>query len=207
MEYEDNFIEAISRHFHLNKVVYYCLPYSYKLDPPIPGTYEWMVWKGIAHLAGTQQSMKESVPFHSVYSFSTFKYWLNTRYPIPLSAWRNISNVFQPTVWLLIFISLAILSFFFLIIFKFYTFVMPEQNLTYYSRVENIDFFLLTCASIMEPDPINWFNKRAVAGRLLMAVWMFSCLMLNLAFNSNLRTVNSILITDGCFCCSGRTLI
>ena len=193
MEYEDKFIEAVSRYYHLNKIVHYCMPYSYELNPPFRDTYEWMVWQGIAHLAGTNQAMKESIPFHFVYSFNTFKYWLNTRYPIPLSAWMNVSNVFQPTVWLLILISLAILSFFFLTIFKFYALIIPEQNLTYYSRVDAIEFFLLTYASIMEPDPINWFNKRAVAGRILMVVWMFSCLMLNLAFNSNLRTVNSMI--------------
>ena len=187
MEFEDNYFEDIARYFKANQIVRYCLPYSYSLNPPNEGTYEWMVWVGMAHFAGIHQSMKENIPFHFVYSLDEYKYWANARYPINLSAWKNISNTFQPTVWIFILISLTLLSLSFLTTFKVYKLEMPNENLTTKSNVDILEFFILTFASIMEPDPISWFNKSAFTGRLLTAVWMFSCLMLNLAFISNLR--------------------
>ena len=146
-----------------------------------------MVFHGIAHFAGSNYPIKMDIPFHHVYSMYTFKYYLFTRTPEKTSAWKNIFAIFHQYVWLMILLSLTLLGLSFLLLFKFYKNMMPYSNLITNTDRDVIEFFLKTYASITEPDPLPWFTSEAISGRILICVWILSCLILNLAFNSNLR--------------------
>ena len=168
-------------------MIKYCAPYSYSLHNLTAGTYEWLVWHGMADFAASNYQIRPSIPFHYIYSTYTLKYYFLTRIPIVTSAWKNIITVFHIYVWLLILVSLAILGLTFLVIFKFYKHLLPHANLTTQSDRDTFEFFLRTYASITEPDPLPWFTPKAISGRIVIALWILSCLILNQAFTSNLR--------------------
>ena len=185
-EWEKQFVKDFARYYKANRIIDYCLPFTFDLTNPSQDTYEWLVLQGIAHFAGYYYTMTDSVPFHFVYSLTTYKDFLFSRHPVKLSIWANIGNLFQPLVWLLTLISMIALGFSFLITVKFYNHFLAHANLAT-GNDDIVEFFLLTFACITEPNPLPWFTRKAVTGRLLISVWMASALILNLSFNSNYR--------------------
>ena len=56
-------------------------------------------------------------------------------------------------------------------------------------KVHWTEFFILSMFGFTEPDVIPWFTVEAFTGKFLVLLWGISCLILNTAFQSNLRAV------------------
>ena len=143
---------------------------------------------GFVHFSGGYLLMGEGLPVHFVYSFKSTENFLYSRRLRKLSPILNILTILHPYVWLSLLVSLMALSWAFLLIYRVYKNSIPHAKLSCPNNDrDNFEFFLLTFASVTEPDPLPWFTPRAYAGKLLVAVWVLSILIVNMAFNSNLR--------------------
>ena len=90
--------------------------------------------------------------------------WI-VRKPIPVTTIDNIIKVFPSTVWLALFISLASIGMCFAAFYHIYQTKYFRDAKLVRENVPNFDFALLTFASLMEPDPLPWFDKYS-AGRI-----------------------------------------
>ena len=175
------------RYYKANKIVDYCLEFSYVRSNPDKDTLEWTLLRGMIHFMGGFFVMEEDVPFHFIYSMRTSENYIYSRHPVKLSSSQNILRLFQREVWLAILVSLLILSLAFLIIFKFYKKFLPNEDLCINNEKDDFEFFLLTFSSITEPDALPFFTSKSNAGKILLGSWVLAILILNLAFTCNLR--------------------
>ncbi len=77
----------------------------------------------------------------------------------------------------------------FLTVHKIYTKLQGETKFVQKVNVHWTEFLLLSFFGYTEPDALPWFTVKANAGKSLVLLWGMSCLVLNTAFNSNLRAV------------------
>ena len=114
-------------------------------------------------------------------------------------------QVFTPSVWAIILLTLAIIAILFSVVHSIYksryfpTKMVQEAN-------SNFDFYLLTFSSLLEPDPLPWFPKMSAGevseitaslkqtttvipcpGRSVVLVWSILALFVNMFYNCNLR--------------------
>lgn len=189
--WEGRYYKTLAKYFSINNIEVYCTNgYSDNLADPTPDFYEWMAKIGMVHFAGYSEQMKEYVPFHFTSSTYSWSYFIGSRHPVNLPPWTNLTNIFAPTVWLITFLCLLLMSVCFLSFYKVYKTLFSNEDMILISESIGFgDFFIKTFASITEPDPISWFKSNANAGRVLILTWALSSLFLNFAFNCNLRAV------------------
>ena len=102
---------------------YDMIPGSYssiKTTGIIPDTNEDRVLKGVYQVSGSHQGLVAGNPLGQLYTFASPSDLLFARFPVRLSAWKNLIRVFQKPVWYSILVGLACFSSAFAVIYFAY---------------------------------------------------------------------------------------
>ena len=92
-------------------------------------------------------------------NFANIYYVFVSQSPKPIETFDQIIHTFQWPVWLALLCSLTLMILIFKLIHTVYSMkALKKYNLAG-KPTHDLDFILLTFASITEPDPIPWFPR------------------------------------------------
>ena len=124
IEFENNILESMVQYYHSKGIINYCFP-TYSKNPfnLTHFTSEWMVFKGMAHFAGSYQTTRPRIPFEFLYPIRDLEFSIYSRHLKLEPPWTNMTNVFGWVVWCFIIVSVVIIPivvFFIMLTYKNY---------------------------------------------------------------------------------------
>jgi hypothetical protein len=126
------------------------------------------------------QVIDYSVPVYPV------EYGHMSHEPKAIDPFKNVVLPFDNLVWIFTVSTVVVVGITFAVFYVSYA-RFGEQALTPYTHP--LDFVLLPLGMLMMQDRVSWFKHfpKSSAGALLVITWSVGCLILVLAYTSNLR--------------------
>ena len=155
-----------------------------------PGTVDEELALGTMHCTTPNQVGTTNWRQGYHYPFSIMGTRLYSRHPIEIRNWLSIVRVFRMWVWISMSFSLLIMVMVSYVVLKCYTGV-PKPHILIQMRQKNSDLLDISfklLSSLTEPDAYPWFTTNAISGSILITSWSLGILILNLSYNSMLRS-------------------
>ena len=99
------------------------------------------------------------------------------RKPVTIKIYNQQFSIFQPLIWLLTIAIVFVMAFTFKTIYFVYSRLDDKYGLLR-PVTHDFDFFLLSLASLTEPDPIPWFPRFSTGNQI------FACVGVNVPYRN-----------------------
>ena len=156
-----------------------------------PGTNDYLLALGITQMTTTYAVATENWRQGVHYPYYTMGLRMTSRHPIQIRNWLSVIEIFQLRVWLILalaFFTMVIVCYFILQIYIRQLWQHDPLSHRGANSLTFSDVLFKIISSLTEPEAYPWFTTKAMGGIVLIFTWSLGMLILNLSYNSILRS-------------------
>ena len=192
MEDEHQLLRLISDIYHFNITYIESNVYIKTQSQEIlPGTNDYYSALGLTHMSIPYSTATNNWRQGVHYPFYTVGLRIISRHPIRIRNWLSVVQIFRFKVWMVLALAFIIMMTTCYFISQIYARELWQHEpltLRGESSLKFVDIFFKLLSSLTEPEAYPWFTTEAMAGSVLIFSWSLGMLILNLSYNSILRS-------------------